>query len=181
MKAERISIRQAGEGDADFLCAVFKSTRLAELQGVGWSVAQVDQFLQQQQHFQTQDWKRTRPDASWQVILIDEEPAGRLITDRRTGSRDFRVMDIALLPAYRNRGVGSRILGDLVASAHAEGWKVSIHVELNNPAKRLYERLGFVQVEERGIYLLMECAPGLAVPAGLARAAGSEVMTTQPF
>jgi ribosomal protein S18 acetylase RimI-like enzyme len=65
-------------------------------------------------------------------------------------------MDIALLPEFRNRGFGSALLGSLIAEADAAGVKVSIHVEIFNPARELYQRLGFRQAAERGVYLLLE-------------------------
>lgn len=48
---------------------------------------------------------------------------------------------------------------DVLDRAASAGKKVRIHVEHNNPALRLYERLGFEQVEEQGIYYLMEWRP----------------------
>ena len=65
-------------------------------------------------------------------------------------------MDIALMPEHRGGGLGTRLLRELFAEAEASGRKVSIHVEIFNPARRLYERLGFIQAAERGVYLLME-------------------------
>src|SRR6185437_16635571 len=92
--------------------------------------------------------------AAFDVIEVDGEPAGRLYVAR--WDHDIRIIDIALLPEYRGRGIGTALLRELLAEAAADGKRLSIHVELNNPARRLYERLGFVQVEERGVYLLME-------------------------
>jgi ribosomal protein S18 acetylase RimI-like enzyme len=68
-------------------------------------------------------------------------------------------MDIALAPAYRGRGIGSGLLRSLIAEAQASARKLSIHVESNNPARRLYERLGFRVAGEHGVYVLLERAP----------------------
>ncbi len=65
-------------------------------------------------------------------------------------------MDIALLPEHRGRGIGTRLVQDVLDEARASGRSVSLHVEETNPAKRLYERMGFVDVEDRGVYILME-------------------------
>lgn len=73
-------------------------------------------------------------------------------------SREHRIVDISLLPAYRGRGIGTRLLTSVIAEADSAGKPVSIHVEVFNPARRLYERLGFVQIEDKGVYLLMERA-----------------------
>jgi ribosomal protein S18 acetylase RimI-like enzyme len=69
--------------------------------------------------------------------------------------REIRIMDIALLPEHRGSGVGSQLLRELQAEARSAGKSLTIHVERFNPALRLYERLGFKQVEDKGVYLLL--------------------------
>jgi predicted GNAT family acetyltransferase len=71
-------------------------------------------------------------------------------------------MDIALLPDFRGAGLGTALLAGLFAEATAAGKTVTIHVEGFNPARRLYERLGFRQIGEHGVYHLMEWTPGEA-------------------
>jgi len=68
-------------------------------------------------------------------------------------------MDIALLPEYRGRGVGGALLADLMAEASAGAIPLTIHVERFNRALRLYERLGFVPVADKGVYLLLQWSP----------------------
>jgi len=68
-------------------------------------------------------------------------------------------MDIALLPEYRGRGVGGALLADLMAEASAGAKPLTIHVERFNRALRLYERLGFVPVADKGVYLLLQWSP----------------------
>jgi len=68
-------------------------------------------------------------------------------------------VDIAVLPPYRNAGIGTAILRDPLADAAAAQKPVRIHVEKFNPALRLYERLGFVPIADIGVYLFMEWAP----------------------
>jgi ribosomal protein S18 acetylase RimI-like enzyme len=84
-------------------------------------------------------------------------PAGRFYVHRR--EREIRLMDIALLPEHRGRGIGSALLHDLFAEAAAAGKRVTVHVEEYNPARRLYERLGFKKIGEHGVYHLMEWRP----------------------
>jgi GNAT superfamily N-acetyltransferase len=66
------------------------------------------------------------------------------------------IADIALLPEYCNRGIGSALLRQLQAEARAARKPLRIHVERFNPALRLYERLGFRQIEDKGVYLFLE-------------------------
>lgn len=87
------------------------------------------------------------------MIEVDGEPAGRLYVHR--GPAEIRIMDIALAPPFRGRGIGTALLRDLMEEAGASGRALSIHVEVNNPARRLYERLGFAPAGEHGVYVLM--------------------------
>ena len=47
-------------------------------------------------------------------------------------------------------------MGDLLVEAARANVTVFIHVEKNNPALRLYDRLGFRAIEDKGVYLFME-------------------------
>jgi len=84
-------------------------------------------------------------------------PVGRLYVARWQDA--IRMVDIALLPPYRNAGIGTAILRDLLAEAAVAHKPVRIHVEQCNPAVRLYERLGFAPIADKGVYLFMEWAP----------------------
>lgn len=88
---------------------------------------------------------------------MDGANAGRLYVHRSHGL--LHIIDIALLPKMRGRGIGTRILNDLLTEAGAAGSSVRIYVENFNPARRLYERLGFRAIEERGLHLLMVNEP----------------------
>jgi ribosomal protein S18 acetylase RimI-like enzyme len=91
---------------------------------------------------------------TYEVVLVDGEPAGRLYVAR--WERELRIVDIALLPEFRGRGIGGGLVRELIEEAGAAGKPVTIHVELENPAMSLYERLGFARKEEVGAYLLLE-------------------------
>jgi ribosomal protein S18 acetylase RimI-like enzyme len=65
-------------------------------------------------------------------------------------------MYIALLPECRGAGIGGGLIRDVQAEAGRTGKRLTIHVERTNPALRLYRRLGFRLIEDKGIYLFME-------------------------
>jgi ribosomal protein S18 acetylase RimI-like enzyme len=152
-----LALRPACDHDYEFFARVFASTRAEELAPVPWPDEQKRAFLAQQFAAQSAHYAQHYADASFDVILVDGEPAGRLIVARR--SDEILIVDIALLPEHRSRGVGTRLLRSLIDEAGASGIPLSIHVEVNNPALRLYERLGFRRVADQGVYLLMECDP----------------------
>ena len=153
----RPRLRPATDEDRAFLRAVYGSTREAELTRVPWSDAEKAAFVEQQFSAQDAYYRDHYTTAEFLVILDGEEPVGRLYVDR--WEHEIRVMDIALLPRARGRGIGSALLGDLIEEAERSGKALSIHVEAENPARSLYDRLGFEPVEERGVYVLMRRPP----------------------
>jgi ribosomal protein S18 acetylase RimI-like enzyme len=150
-------LRPARAEDRDFLLRVYASTREEELRVVDWSDEQKAAFVQQQFEAQDAYYREHYDPASFDVIEVDGEPAGRLYVAR--WEDEIRIMDIALIPEHRGRGTGTALLRDLLDEGARSGKRVSIHVEMNNPALRLYERLGFAPIEERGVYLLLEATP----------------------
>ena len=152
-----IALRPMRARDKDFLYRVYASTRAEELAVVDWSEAEKAAFLEQQFEAQHGYYQAQFPDAAFQVIERDGEPIGRLYLDRRAD--EIRIIDIALLPAHRRAGIGGALLREILGEAAAAGKAVRIHVERNNPALGLYHRLGFREIEDQGVYLLMERAP----------------------
>ena len=148
-----MSLRPVTAADRDFLLSVYASTREDELAQVAWEEGAKEAFLEHQFSAQDHHYRANYPGATLDVIEVDGEPAGRLYVHR--GEAEIRIMDIALAPPFRGRGIGTRLLRGLMEEATASGRSLSIHVELNNPARRLYERLGFEPAGEHGVYVLM--------------------------
>jgi len=149
-------LRPVRAEDRDVLLQVYASTREEELKLVDWSADQKAEFVRMQFDAQDAYYREHYEPRTFDVIEVDDEPAGRLYVAR--WEDEIRIVDIALLPEYRRRGIGTELLRQVLDEGARDGKRVSIHVELNNPARRLYERLGFVAVEERGLYLLMEAS-----------------------
>ena len=155
--AARIELRPARDEDRDFLRAVYGSTREEELAPTGWAREQKDAFIAHQFHAQDTYYKQHYEGATYDVVLVDGEPAGRLYVAR--WKAEIRIMDIALLPRFRGHGIGERLLAPLLREGEEAGKTVSIHVEQSNRAVSLYRRLGFVEVGEHGVYKLMRWSP----------------------
>jgi ribosomal protein S18 acetylase RimI-like enzyme len=152
-----VSLRPATDADRAHLLAVYASTRVEELDQVAWPAGAREAFVDMQFSAQDHEYHRANPRGSFDVIEVAGAPAGRLYVDRRPG--DLRIVDVALLPEFRGRGIGEGLVRDLQRAAAAEGRIVSIHVEFSNRAARLYERLGFVLAEDLGVYRRMEWTP----------------------
>lgn len=176
MTTASLALRPATDEDRPFLLRVYGSTRADELALVDWPEETKRSFVQMQFDAQDRHYRESFPGATWDVVVVDGEAAGRLYLDRWPG--EVRIIDVALLPEWRNAGVGTVLLERVLAAAAASGRKVSIHVEVFNPARRLYERLGFREVQDLGVHVLMEWRPSgddglVAHPAGV-RADGDE-------
>lgn len=153
MMDRAVSLRPTEAKDGEFLCALYASTRADELAATDWTDEQKSQFCRMQFEAQTAHYREHYPNAEYSVIESDGQLAGRLYVDRWPS--EIRIMDIALLPEWRGKGIGTRFLTALQDEASSEGKELSIHVEKFNPALNLYRRLGFREKEDRGVYWLL--------------------------
>ena len=154
-----VSLRPVTPADREFLVAVYGGTRAAELAQVNWDAAQKAAFVRWQFELQDKEYRQRYPDARYDVILVDDVPAGRIWVG--VDDKQIRLLDIAITPQFQNRGVGTYLLRQLMAEA-TETKKVLRHMVfvLNDNAHRFYERLGFVVIEDLGGYKHMEWVPG---------------------
>lgn len=152
-----ITFRTIRFEDEAFLREVYASTRRAEFALVDWAPEQVEAFLATQFQAQHRYYVEHYRGAAFLVIEQDGVPIGRLYVAR--WQEEIRIVDIALLPEYRSGGIGTALLRGVLAEGAASGIPVTIHVEKFNPALRLYRRLGFSEVDDRGVYLLMAWHP----------------------
>jgi ribosomal protein S18 acetylase RimI-like enzyme len=152
-----ISLRPIRPDDAAFLYEVYASTRTEELAVVEWDEAHKAALLHMQFTAQHQFYQERYTQTALLIMLRDAVPVGWLSVAR--WQDEIRMVDIALLPPYRNAGIGTAILRDILAEAALAHKPVRIHVEKCNPALRLYERLGFAPIADKGVYLFMEWSP----------------------
>jgi len=157
------SLRTARAEDGQTLFDVYASTRAEELAPVPWTAEQKRAFLRRQFEAQDAHYRQHYEGASFLMVEVGGEVAGRLYVAR--WPREIRVMDVALLPTHRRRGLGTAILRELLREGDATGKVVSIHVERHNPVLALYERLGFRPAADRGVYLFLERPPAARTPA----------------
>ena len=153
-RAGTVALRAQTIRDEEFLLALYASTRAAEMEQLQWSPEQKNDFVAMQFRAQTLHYDEYYPDAQLAIIEYDGVPIGRLYVDRR--EREIEIIDIALVPSMRGRGIGKRLLAELIDEGSATARRVRIYVEHFNPARGLYDRLGFRQIGTNGVYHEME-------------------------
>ncbi|MEW6212914.1 MAG: GNAT family N-acetyltransferase [Acidobacteriota bacterium] len=148
------TLRPAEMEDEAFLFELYRSTREEEISRWGWDEAQKQAFLSLQFRGQQQHYQLAYQGADHLIIMIAGRAAGRLMT-LRTES-EIRLVDIALLPEHRGKGIGERLMRDLQQQARESGKPLRLHVERFNRAARFYHRLGFRVIEDRGTHFFMQ-------------------------
>jgi len=153
----RLTLRPACREDEPFLFHLYCSVREPDFAFLGESERKkmlVMQFAAQQRHYQVD-----MPEAEHLIILRDEGPIGRLTTVQR--HKELHLAEIALLPQYRNHGIGSILMERLAGVEAGKGQKIRLHVYKHSPAVCFYQRFGFVTVYDDGVYLTMEKLPAV--------------------
>lgn len=145
-------LRPATSEDEPFLLRLFATTRSDELALMNWDENQKEAFTAMQFKAQSRQYVMSYPHADNSVILLNEAPIGRLLVDR--GEREFTLVDVSLLPTFRGAGIGTYLIKDLLLEAAAAAKPVKLSVWHSNPAKNLYERLGF-SAASNGVYCEM--------------------------
>lgn len=154
MRSKMIETVPVCEDDRPFLFQLFSTTRSDEIASWGFDQAMAEQFLRMQWEAQTQSYRLQFPAMDHRIILADKEKVGRIIIDRT--SRELHLVDISLLPTFRNQGIATGLLLDLQREALQQKKTLSLSVLVSNPAKRLYDRLGFSVVSEDEVYVRMK-------------------------
>ena len=115
-----VSLRPVTTADEEFLLKVYASTREAELTQFAWAEGQKELFVSWQFGLQRQEYDTRFPDAEYYLIMIDGQPAGRIWIGR--DSEQIRLLDIALLPEFQNRGAGTLHQLEAVDALFVDRW-----------------------------------------------------------
>lgn len=150
----QITLREALPEDAPFLAHLYGDTRREEVGAWGWPVEQQKWFLRVQFEARQRSYRSSFPKAVDHMILWELTPVGRMLVSEESAA--LRLVDIALLSAYRNRGIGGALLDGLRKRCEREGRILHVSVLQGNPAVRLYRRLGFRQTAPDSVYVQME-------------------------
>lgn len=149
-----ITYKHIEDKDRPFIEKVYRSTREEELLFTYWTEEQKNTFVLMQLNAQVADYKNNYKEATYELILYHKKPVGYLyLWETRN---EIRILDISLLPEFRENGIGTFILKEIIASAGLKKKFISLHVAHNNPAKNLYKRLGFKVMSNCITHIYME-------------------------
>lgn len=152
--SHRPQLRPITSADLPFLLQVYSSTRVAELNAMGLPAEVQAQFLESQFQMQHRHYQQHYSSAEFHIVTIHEQDVGRLYLVWKMN--DLHLIDIALLPDYQQRGIGRILMAELMAQATARNGRLLLRVELNNPVRNWYLKLGFVPGDHDGVYQEMQ-------------------------
>jgi GNAT superfamily N-acetyltransferase len=155
--AGSITSRAVKPEDQGFLIELYKSSRGDDLRGLGWDEQRISEFLEMQYEAQQNFYRTDHEHAADELIMIDDKPIGRLLIESR--AHEIRCIDLALLPGYRERGLGTGIIQKLQERARSAKKPLRLQVIRFSRAVSLFDRLGFVRTSETGTHFQMEWMP----------------------
>ena len=150
---EGVTFRAVQDEDQEFLLRLYASSR-TDLGMFGWDRAAEQAFLKMQFEMQSRSYAMQFPTALHSIIVLRNEPAGRLIVDQRDDA--VSLVDITISPEFRSRGIGAAVIRGLQDEAGGRGVPLVLAVDRGNPrALELYIRLGFIPTEENEMTIWM--------------------------
>ena len=161
--ASDVELRDERIDDEPFVADLYAETRHTELAPVPWNETQKHFFLRSQFALQRDYYRQHYKGAEFLVIVERDTPIGRIYLHQ--GHDEIRLMEIALIQQRQGCGIGTRLVGALGELANDDDCELTLHVERDNPAVRLYQRLGFTLREERGVNLFLGRAPAIPPPS----------------
>ncbi len=147
-----LQTRPIANEDLPFLRDLYAGTREMEMANSGWNDEDIARFLTQQFEIQHRYYHEHYGAAHFLLIQVGGQAIGRLYWQWPEQGSELGIIDIALLPAWRGRGIGSYFLGKMMDQARERRMGVTLHVEHYNPALTLYHRLGFQKAGSHGAY-----------------------------
>lgn len=154
-----VSLRAADEDDLPWLRQLYRELRAEELTPLQWPAAMQAAFADSQFALQHAHYLAHYRAADFLLIEQHGESVGRYYLLRET--EDYLIVDISLCAQRRGQGIGGALIAQTQQQAAGRGCGVRLHVRHDNArAQRLYERLGFVGTDDRGVDRAMRwCAP----------------------
>ncbi|BCH33363.1 hypothetical protein MesoLjLc_52930 [Mesorhizobium sp. L-8-10] len=154
-----LRLRPERDEDEAFRYRLFCESRTKEWDPVRSNAVLFEQLMQHQFRAQTVGYRSQFPKARFDIVELDGRPIGRVVVDR-PGTM-IHVVDLAIVPSLRNRGIGTAMMQSVIDEAQHSGVPIQLYVSSeNDPSLRLYLRLGFAPIVSHPSYILLERQPG---------------------
>lgn len=153
MANSAVTFRALQPGDLEFIEHLYATSRAEEMSYSGWPAEQIATFLSMQFKAQHTYYQEHYRGADFLIIELDGQRIGRIYLF--WGQTTLNLIEIALLPEFQGRGIGSALIHQQLQRADELGLEVELSVETYNRAQRLYVRAGFHVINETGVYLRM--------------------------
>lgn len=144
-------LRPAADDDREFLLHVYECSRETELSMVPWDEKLKRAFVEHQFDAQTAHYSSTYPAARHDIVILaeSEERVGRLYVNR--SPTRISILDITILPQYRQRGIGSSLIAEMIQEASRANLEVQVYVETFNPSLQFFKSRGFAVEDDDGM------------------------------
>ena len=139
--------------DEAFLKRLYGSTR-DDLAQIPLPDLQKETLIEMQYEAQRRQYLIDFPEARHDILLLNNEPAGRLMVNEESDSH--RIIDLAILPEHRGMGVGESVIRAEQERACRAQKPLRLQVLVTNRAARLYERTGFKIIDSSQTHHVME-------------------------
>jgi ribosomal protein S18 acetylase RimI-like enzyme len=153
----QIVCRPVTAEDEPFLRHLIIATLAEELAAWAWPEAIRDQLLEMQYRIRRQGIDANYPGSDRSVIFTEGQPVGWIVVT--WSAKDVHIVEIAVLPEQRGKGIGTRVLGDVITEAVHRGIPARLQVNVTNRAIGLYGRLGFVRTGGDEVQHFLERVP----------------------
>jgi GNAT superfamily N-acetyltransferase len=141
----QVTLRPAVASDRAFVEAIYFETQRWIIERLfGWRGDEVERAK----------FDETYSERESKIVVLDGADVGWLSVRRDADGIDIDA--IYLLPAAQNRGIGTTLVRDVIEEAGACGLPLTVSTAKINPARNLYERLGFVVTHESEFKVFME-------------------------
>jgi GNAT superfamily N-acetyltransferase len=141
----RLHARPVNAADEPFLRCLYAASRADQMRETGWPPSRCRAYLDEQFDFQQRHVGARHPEAQFLLLILEGLPIGRLTWHAQADRA--HLIELCLAPAWRRRGVGTRVLGWLTEAADRQGQVIGLHIDRDNPAGLLARRFGFRPVE----------------------------------
>lgn len=151
----RLSRRNETPADVEFRFELFCRSRPPGEDFARLDPPLRDTLLRQQLLGQIAGYRAQFPQARYEILEMGGRPVGRLIVER--GAEALHIVDLAIMPEWRSRGIGARLLRELAHEASMAHMPVRFHSFLHNEdGNRLFHRLDFIPIAHTELQILWE-------------------------